>query len=78
MLMAQFKYTEITTRSGNTKVCVFRKTNAMSQYEKQRLVQKTLGFVLIVACVIGCCIMLEDCGGCLVAGLMGIARVVYD
>lgn len=77
-MIAQFKYTEITTRSGNTKVCVFRKTKAMSPYEKQRLVQKTLGAVLIVACIVGCCIMPEDCGGCLVAGLMGAARVICD
>lgn len=77
-MIAQFKYTKITTRSGNTKVCVFRKTKAISPYEKQWLVQKTLGFVLIVACIVGCCIMPEDCGGCLVAGLMGIARVVCD
>lgn len=77
-MIAQFKYTEITTRSGNTKVCVFRKTNAISQYEKQRLVQKAIGVVLIVTCIVGCCIMPEDCGGCLVAGLMGIARVVCN
>lgn len=74
-MMAQFKYTEITTRSGNTKICVFRKTNVMLPYKKRWLVQKTLGVVLIVTCIVGCCIMLEDCGGCLVAGLMGIARV---
>lgn len=77
-MMAQFKYTEITTRSGNTKVCVFRKTKEMSPYKKRWLVQKALGIVLIVACIVGCCIMPEDCGGCLVTGLMGFARVIYD
>lgn len=77
-MMAQFKYTEITTRSGNTKVCVFRKVESLSSHEKQRLIQKTLGMVLIVVCVAGCCIMPEDCGGFLVGGLMGIARVVCD
>lgn len=77
-MMAQFKYTEITTRSGNTKVYVLRKTNAISQYEKQRLVQKALGIVLIVVCIVGCCIMPEDCGGYIVGCLMGIARVVCD
>lgn len=77
-MMAQFKYTEITTRSGNTKVCVFRKTKAISSYKKQWLVQKVLGVVLIVACIAGCCIMPEDCGGYLVAGLIGIVRVISD
>lgn len=77
-MMTQFKYTEITTRSGNTKVCVFRKTKAMSPYEEQRLIQKSLGVVLIVACIVGCCIMPEDCGGYIVGCLMGIARVVCD
>lgn len=77
-MMTQFKYTEITTRSGNTKVCVFRKTKAMSPYEEQRLIQKSLGVVLIVACIVGCCIMPEDCGGYIVGCLMGIARVVCN
>lgn len=77
-MIAQFKYTEITTRSGNTKVCVFRKTKEMSPYKKQWLVQKALGVVLIVACIVGCYIMPEDCGGYIVGCLMGIARVVCD
>ncbi|RKI83748.1 hypothetical protein D7V90_07605 [bacterium 1xD42-87] len=77
-MMAQFKYTEITTRSGNTKVCVFRKVKTMSPYKKRWLIQKILGAVLIVACVAGCCNMPEDCGGFIVGGLMGIVRVVCD
>lgn len=77
-MMAQFKYTEITTRSGNTKVCVFRKTKTMSPYKKQWLVQKVLGVVLIVVCVTGCWIAPEDCGGYIVGGLMGIVRVICD
>lgn len=77
-MMAQFKYTEITTRSGNTKACVFRKTKAMSLHKKRWIVQKALGVVLIVTCIVECCIMPEDCGGCLVAGLMGMARIVCD
>lgn len=77
-MMAQFKYTEITTRSGNTKVCVFRKIKPMSSYKKRWLIQKTLGVVLILVCVAGCCITPEDCGGFVVGCLMGIARVVCD
>ena len=77
-MMAQFKYTELTTRSGNTKVCIFRKIKTISPGRKQWLVQKCLGVVLIVACVVGCFIMPEDCGGYVIGCLMGIARVFCD
>lgn len=77
-MMAQFKYIEITTRSGNTKVCVFRKVKTMSPYKKWWIFQKILGVTLIIACIVGCYIMPEDCGGFFVGGLMGIVRVVCE
>ena len=81
-MMAQYnRCTEFTTFSGNTKIYIFRKQkeketeSAKKKFLRQ---QKILGVALIAISIIGCAIMPEDCGGCLVAGLMGIARVVCD
>ena len=81
-MMAQFNScTEIITRSGNTQIYIFRKQKEKeteSAYKKFLIQQKLLGNALIAISIIGCIIIPEDCGGCLVAGLMGIARVVCD
>lgn len=78
-MIAQFnRYTEITTYSGNTKVYIFRKSKSTSTYKKQWILQKILGVALIVISVAGCIISPEDCGGYLLSGFMGIARIVCD
>lgn len=81
-MMAQFNScTEITSYSGNTQIYIFRKKGKKKEESSYRAYpkrQKLLGVVLIVISIIGCVIMPEDCGGCLLAGLMGIARVVCD
>lgn len=81
-MMAQFNsYTEITTHSGNTQIYIFRKRGNKkeeSPYKQFLRQQKLLGMALIAISIVGCVIIPEDCGGCLVAGLMGIARVVCD
>ena len=81
-MMAQFNScTEITTHSGNIQIYIFRKQKekkAESAHKKFLRQQKLLGVALIAISLIGCAIMPEDCGGCLIAGLMGIARVIYD
>lgn len=81
-MMAQFNScTEITTHSGNTQIYIFRKIvkkKEKSTYKTYLKQQKFLGVALIIISIIGCTIMPEDCGGCLLAGLMGIARVICD
>ena len=81
-MMAQYNScTEIITRSGNTQIYIFRKQKAKeAELASKKFLrkQKFLGVVLIAISIIGCAIMPEDCGGCLVAGLMGIARVICD
>lgn len=81
-MMAQFNsYTEFTTYSRNIKVYIFWKQKEKeSESAKKKFLrqQKLLGITLVAISIIGCAIIPEDCGGCLVAGLMGIARVIYD
>ena len=81
-MMAQYSScTEIIIRSRNTQIYIFRKQKeketelASKKFLRQ---QKLLGVALIAISIICCAIMPEDCGGCLVAGLMGIARVICD
>ena len=81
MITQYNSYTEITTRSGNIQIYIFRKqkeNKTESIHKKFLRQQKLLGVALIAISIIGCAIIPEDCGGCLVAGLMGIARVIYD
>lgn len=81
-MMAQFNScTEITSYSGNTHIYIFRKKGKKKEesvYEVYPKRQKLLGVGLIAISIIGCTIMPEDCGGCLIAGFMGIIRVVCD
>ena len=79
-MIAQFNsYTEITSYSGNTKIYIFRKKKKQrSAYKKYLIRQKFLGITAIIICIIGCITMPEDCGGCLLAGLLGLLRVIYN
>ena len=77
-MLPSYSCTEITTYSGNTQIYIFRKTKTGSTYKKYPIQQKFLGMALIAISIIGCIIIPEDCGGCLIAGLMGIARVICD
>lgn len=81
-MMAQYNsYTEITTQSGNTQIYIFRKQKKKehgSEHKKFLRQQKLLGMALIILAIIGCISFPDDCGGCLVAGFMGIARIICD
>ena len=77
-MLPQYSYTEITTFTGNTQIYIFRKKKRGSAYRKYLRQQKLLGVALIVICIIGCFVIPEDCGGYLLAGCMGLARVVCD
>ena len=80
-MMAQYNScTEITTHSGNTQIYIFRKQKVReteSTHKKFLRQQKLLGVSLVVISIIGCAIIPEDCGGFIISGLMGVARVVY-
>lgn len=77
-MMPSYSCTEISTFSGNTQIYIFRKKRQRSAYRQYLIWQKLLGVALIVISVVGCIVIPEDCGGCLIAGLMGIARVICD
>lgn len=80
-MMAQFKScTEFTTHSGNTKVYIFRKQKEKETESEKKFLrrQKLLGMVLIAVCVIGCIFIPEDCGGYIIAGLLGLLRIIYN
>lgn len=81
-MMAQFNScTEIITHSGNTQIYIFIKKGKRkedSTYKTYPKQQKLLGVALIAICIVGCIIIPEDCGGFILPGLMGIARVIYD
>lgn len=79
-MMPSYRCTEITTHSGNTQIYILRKkeNKKESAYKKYLRQQKLLGVALIAICIVGCIIIPEDCGGFILPGLMGIARVIYD
>ena len=78
-MLPSYSCTEITTYTGNTQIYIFRKKKKQRvKYKGNLKQQKFLGLALILIGIIGCIIIPEDCGGCIVAGLMGIARVIYD
>ena len=78
-MLPSYSCTEITTYTGNTQIYIFRKKKEQRVLYKRYLKkQKILGMALILIGIIGCFVIPEDCGGCLIAGLMGIARVICD
>ena len=83
-MMAQYNScTEITTYSGNTKIYIIRKEKRRENkkeptYKNYLKQQKLLGVALIVICIVGCILIPEDCGGFILPGLMGVARVIHD
>ena len=68
-------YTHYSTRSGNTQIYIYRRKKRLSERKKKLIQQKLLGLALVIIGVVGCCIMPEDCGGCLFTSLMGTARL---
>ena len=78
-MMSQYSScTEIITYSGNTQIYIFRKKKQRPVYKQYILQQKLLVVALIVISIVGCIVIPEDCGGCLIAGLMGIARIICN
>ena len=77
-MLPSYSYTEITTYSGTTQRYIFRKKKQRAPYKQYLIQQKLLGMALIVVSIVGCLVIPEDCGGCLIVGLMGIARVICD
>lgn len=79
-MMPVFKesHTSFTSKSGNTRVDIFRRKKQVSEHEKIKREQKCLGAALLIVGIGGCFIFREDCGGFLFASLIGIARLVCD
>lgn len=73
-MLPSYNYTEITSCSGNTKIYIFKKKKSrkISEYHKQKI----LGITLILIGITGMTIFPEDCGGFLIAVLLGITRTI--
>jgi hypothetical protein len=79
-MVPAYSYTEYTSPSGNIQIYIVRhKKNAIkvSARNKETIKQKYLGAGLIAIGLIGCMIFPEDCGGALLACVMGILRMVF-
>lgn len=70
-------YTNYISASGNTQIYIYRRRKRLSERKKKLIQQKLLGLTLVVVGVVGCCVMPEDAGGCLMACGMGIVRMIF-
>lgn len=80
MALVKESYTHYKTPSGNTHVFVYRRKmkKKLTEQEKYLVNQKILGLALTVIGILGCLWIPEDCGGFIVAVLIGIARIITN
>ena len=90
-MLPTYRYTEFTSKSGNTEFiyivhkkrkplieAITDKIQAIPERKRFLIGQKLCGVGLLVVGVVGCFIIPEDCGACVFASLMEILRIAFN